>query len=61
MTGLLQNEWIKIRKQTGYRVFLILFAVVVLLVAPGQQAVFGAYERFGSDAGEGKRELRGNG
>ena len=34
MTGLLQNEWIKIRKQTGYRVFLILFAVVVLLVAP---------------------------
>ena len=34
MTGLLGNEWMKFRKQTGYRVLLIVFAVAVLLVMP---------------------------
>ena len=63
MTGLLQNEWIKFRKQTGYRVCLIILAVLLILMPLGSkllESIFSGYDsdysRYYQDMAENCRE-----
>lgn len=49
MTGLLQNEWIKVRKQTGYRVCLIVFAVLLILMPLGSKLLSVLFSAFDED------------